>query len=99
MITDLKTIAPAIDFGLGLTTLQAQAGQPVTVWLQTLYNRQAYTFILQCTGTVTKVSNYQYRVTFATPGNYTLQMAVTPVSKGTTRMSNILDLTVTEPNG
>ena len=99
MISDLKTLTPSIDFGLGLTTLQAQAGQPVTVWLQTLYNQQAYTFILQCTGTVTKVSNYQYKVTFATPGTYTLQLAVTPVNKGTSLMSNILDLTVTEPNG
>jgi hypothetical protein len=99
MISELKTLTPVIDFGLGLHTTALPAGQPVTVWLQALYNQAAYTFALETTGTVTKISNYQYRVTFATPGTYTIQLAVTPVSKGTNLMSNILDLTVTEPNG
>lgn len=95
MISDFKTLPPVIDFGLGTTALQVQAGTPVTVWLQTLYNPQAYTFMLQCQGTVNKISNYRYEVTFATAGNYTIQLAVMPVKKGTTSlMSNILDLTV-----
>ena len=94
MISEYKNLTPAIDFGLGLTTMQATAGQPVTVWLQTLYNRQAYTFMLQCEGTVNKISDYRYEVTFATPGSYTIQLAVTPVNKGASLMSNTIDLTV-----
>lgn len=99
MISEYKNLVPAIDFGLGLNTVTVPAGQPVTVWLQTLYNQQAYTFALQTTGAVNKISNYQYTVTFATPGTYTLQLAVTPADKSIALMSNILDLTVTEPNG
>lgn len=94
MINDLKHLPPAIDFGFGTTKTQATVGQPVTVWLQTLYNKEAYIFYLQCTGTVTKISDYQYRVTFSTPGEHTIQLAVTPKTKAAGLQSNILDLTV-----
>lgn len=100
MIGTIQSIAPKIDFGQGRVTLQAQAGQPVVVWLQTVYNKSYYTFTLQTTGTVIKISDYEYHVTFSTPGTYTVQMAVARANKKETPlMSNILDLTVIQPNG
>ena len=99
MIHAIRNVVPAIDFGHGITTKEITAGQPVIVWLQTIYNRQAYDFMLQCGGSVNKISDYEYAVTFATPGSYALKLVISSKDKSITLQSNILNLTVTEQNG
>jgi len=95
MIQQLKTITPAIDLGFGITQKQVATSIPVTVWLNTLYNSQAYTCSIFALGaTVNKISNYQYNVTYATPGNYTVNMSVNSIDKTISLASNILNITV-----
>lgn len=99
MIQNLKTAKPNIDFGFGTLNKETIVGNSVTVWLQTLYNQEAYNFQLNCSGTVTRISNYQYEVNFSTPGSYAVQMAITPKTKAASLLSNILFVNVTEQNG
>lgn len=96
MIQDVKNAVPAIDFGFGNLTKVAVTGEEVTVWLQTLYNQDAYTFALQTAGTVTKISNYEYRVAFAQAGSHPLQVVVSTIGKTKSLASNILNLNVTD---
>lgn len=95
MIQNIKYIPPYIDFGFGVTTKNTAKNNPVTVWLSTLYNQEAYTFSLTGPGTITKVSNYEYTVTHNTPGIYNLQLIVTLKATNTPFESNILTLTLT----
>jgi hypothetical protein len=95
MIKKLKSIQPAIDFGNGNTTMQISTGETVTVWLSTLYNQEAYSFNLQADGLqAIRISDYEYRVTPALPGSYTLQMAIISIDKTISLTSNTLTLTV-----
>lgn len=95
MIKELKNIPPAIDFGNGNTIMSIDAGETVTVWLCTLYNRQAYNFNLHADGQeAVRISDYEYRVTPALPGNYKLQMAILSIDKTISLVSNQLTLTV-----
>ncbi|RYD94286.1 MAG: hypothetical protein EOP54_17765 [Sphingobacteriales bacterium] len=96
MITTLKNIPPYIDFGFGITQMETTVGQPVTVWLNTLYNQEAYTFALSAPGAeVTKISNYQYQLTYATAGSYVISMDVAHAENTKSLESNILNITVT----
>ena len=95
MIQQLKNIPPFIDFGFGITQVQVTAGQPVTVWLTTLYNQDVYTFSLTAQGTVTKISNYEYVVAQTQPGTYTIKLGVNTSDKKISLVSNILTLIVT----
>jgi len=96
MIHELKNITPFISFDFGITQAQAAVGQPVTVWLGTLYNQEAYTFVLSAPGAVvTKISNYEYAVAYAAADSYQVSMAVVNTAKTTSLASNILNLTIT----
>lgn len=94
MIQQLKNLPPAISFGLGSTAAQASAGKPVTVWLGTLYNRDAYAFTLNTEGTVQKISDYEYRVVFDAPGEYHINLTVNSIRKGISLQSNSITLNV-----
>ncbi|KGO91742.1 PKD domain-containing protein [Flavobacterium subsaxonicum] len=95
MIQQLKTLTPFIHFGLGANQKQVAAGQPVTIWLDTLYNQEAYTFRLAAVGSqITKISNYEYQVTYAAAGSYTINFTVNSADKTISLASNTLNLTV-----
>ena len=95
MIDQLKNIPPAIDFGFGIMQKQVAVNTPVTVWLNTLYNQEVYSFALTAQGAVTKISNYEYVVTRAQPGTYTIKLSVSTTNKKISLESNILTLIVT----
>jgi len=95
MIQQLKNIPPLIDFGFGLTSIQAAVNTPVTVWLNTLYNQEAYSFTLRATGAVTKISNYEYEIAYPQPGTYLIAMGVSTTDKKISLESNILTVIVT----
>ncbi|MXN91290.1 hypothetical protein GR160_08615 [Flavobacterium sp. Sd200] len=96
MIHQLKTITPFIDFGFGITQLNTTANTPFTVWLQTLYNQNAYTFTLMATnGQVTQISNYEYIVVYPEPGTYQINITVDSANKRISLDSNILTVIVT----
>ncbi|KGO85726.1 hypothetical protein Q765_15010 [Flavobacterium rivuli WB 3.3-2 = DSM 21788] len=95
MIQQLKNIPPNIDFGFGITKQEVAVNTPVTVWLNTLYNQDVYGFTLHATGVVTKISNYEYVVTYPLPGTYTLTLGVGTKDKKISLDSNILTLIVT----
>lgn len=94
MIEQLKNIRPYIDFGFGITEKTIEAGQPVTVWLSTLYNTAEYDFSLDTAGEINKISDYEYEVIFTNPGEYELYLSVIPVSKKISLQSNVITLTV-----
>lgn len=94
MIEELKNIRPFISFGSGVTQREVQAGETVTVWLGTLYNQNIYSFTLVAGGTVHKVSNYEYRVTYTTPGTHTIYLVVNTKVKGSDLQSNTITLNV-----
>lgn len=96
MINQLKTLPPFIDYGLGITQQQVTAGTPVTVWLNTLYNQETYSFLLHAVGAaVTRISNYEYTITATIPGTYTITMTIGTANKKISLASNILTLIVT----
>lgn len=95
MIQEIHTIAPEIDFGFGHTVKKVAAGTHVTIWLSTIYNRDAYSFTLTAPGSIVAVSPYEYTVTHSTPGVYTLMLAVTHKATGLRLVSNTLNLTLT----
>jgi hypothetical protein len=94
MIEQYKNAPPFIDFGFARTLLQVAAGEPVTVWLNTLYNQDVYRFALSVRGTVTKISNYEYEVTCPNPGTYEIKLGVSTSNKKISLESNILTLIV-----
>ena len=94
MIQEIHTITPQIDFGFGQTVKRVTAGTPVTIWLSTLYNRDAYSFDLTAPGTVTKVSDYEYTVMHTVSGVYSPQLTVTHKATGLRLVSNTLNLTI-----
>lgn len=95
MIQNIQYIPPYINFGFGVTTKLSTIHKPITVWLSTLYNQEAYTFSLTGPGTITKVSNYQYTIAHNVPGLYNIQLVVTLKATNTPLESNILYLTLT----
>jgi hypothetical protein len=97
MINDIKNKVPSIDFGFGITAKTVATGQPVTIWLATLYNPEGYTFsLIAGQGKITVISDYEYEVTYSNSGIYELALAVLPLGKKTSLQSNILTVTVTE---
>lgn len=94
MINELKNLTPCISFGFGLTSASAVIGQPVTVWLQTLYNPEAYTFSLSAQGTVTKISDYEYEVAFGALGLYEIALIVSSKNSKTSLQSNVITVNV-----
>lgn len=96
MIEQLKNIPPVIDLGFGITQKQVAAAAPVTVWLNTLYNVSAYSFMLMAPqGSITIISDYEYEVTYAAPGTYEITLAVSTPDKKISLASNILNVIVT----
>lgn len=96
MIQQLATITPFIDFGFGLTNKEIVAEKPITIWLNTIYNQEVYSFTLIATGAaVTKISNYEYVVAYPLPGTYELKMIVGTANKKISLESNILNVIVT----
>ena len=92
MIYNVKKITPFIDFGFGVTEITVAAGKPVTVWLSTLYNRNAYTFELSAPGTVTKISDYEYLVDHDTEGLYPITLTVASKDGTISLVSNTITL-------
>lgn len=99
MITTLRKDQPFIGFELAMVSATAAVGQPVTVWLTTLFNQDAYTFSLTATGaTKTKIADNEWELTYAAPGTYQVQMKLTTaksIKKGFTLNSNIITVTIT----
>jgi len=96
MIHELKNITPFISFDFGITQTQAAVSQLVTIWLSTLYNQEAYTFVLSAPGAVvTKITNYEYFVAYPSAGSYQVSLTVVNTEKTTNLVSNILNLTIT----
>jgi hypothetical protein len=96
MIEQLKNAPPFIDFGFGRTHLQAAVGEPITVWLNTLYNKEQYNFNLLTRGTVTKISNYEYEIIYNQPGSYEVKLSVSTSNKKISLESNVLTITVSD---
>lgn len=95
MIQQIHTLTPEIDFGFGHMVKKVAAGIPVTVWLGTLYNLEAYNFELSAPGIITVVSPYEYTVTHNIPGVYSPVLTVTHIPTGLRLVSNTLNLTIT----
>ncbi|MHA3787460.1 hypothetical protein ACX0HA_04555 [Flavobacterium hauense] len=94
MIQQIHTVTPEIDFGFGQTVKREGAGVPVTIWLATIYNRDAYSFSLSAPGSITKLSDYEYTVIHTTPGVYSPVLTVTHKATGLRLVSNTLNLTI-----
>lgn len=94
MIVQSKTLAPFIDFGFGLVEKTVSAGTPVTVWQGNLYNTEYSSVINTPGGTYSKVSDYQYTVTYATPGTYNITVVVSNKDKTKNYTSNTITITV-----
>ena len=95
MIKELSTTRPFIDFGLGITATSTIAGTPVTVWLSTLYNSDAYTTGLNAPGgVVTRVTDYEYSVTYSAAGEHHISLFVNSTTRKTSLQSNTITLTV-----
>lgn len=95
MITELLHVTPDIDFGFGWQHAVTSISEPVTVWLNTVYNRNDYTitFIAPPGSKTTKLSDYEYSISYNAPGVYELQLEVS-TRAGITIMSNTITLTV-----
>jgi len=77
MIQELKTATPFITFGYGLTQMSVPGGTSVTVWLNTMFDQSVYSFQLVYSGaTMVKISNYEYRITYNTPGAHNIYLNV-----------------------
>jgi hypothetical protein len=96
MIEQLKNAPPFIDFGFGRTVSQISVGDPVTVWLNTLYNTELYNFNLLTRGTVTRISNYEYEIIYNQPGSYEVKLSVSTSNKKISLESNVLTITVSD---
>jgi hypothetical protein len=95
MIQEIKSTTPVIDFGFGLSSLTALVGVPVTVWLQSLHNKDSYDFSINAADAlVIKVSDYQYSITFSTPGIRGVIMNVGTKDKLKGYVSNQITITV-----
>ncbi|KAF2518259.1 hypothetical protein E0W68_09550 [Flavobacterium salilacus subsp. salilacus] len=96
MIQEIKNRPPYIH----ITDLKISfpVGENITVWLSGQYNEAEYNYSLTAIGAATneKVSNYEYSLTYDTPGTYTLFAVLTGkgATKGKELTSNILTLTV-----
>lgn len=92
---NIQQLPPQIDFGFGKTAQRVQSNTPVKIWLNTLYNTGAYTFsLITPYGSLNKASDYEYTLTIAQPGTYSISLAVTQKATGIRLMSNILTLTI-----
>jgi hypothetical protein len=94
MIKQLQNALPEIDFGLGATQTTTDTGIPVTVWLNTLYNLDAYVFILSTQGNVTKISDYEYQIVFYQTGTHEIKLDVISKTKKISLQSNTITVTV-----
>lgn len=96
MIPAYKHIPPFIDFGFGLTTLTVPLNKNITVWLNTIYNKEAYNFNLASQGaaSVNTISVYEYQLKYTQTGTYHISLTVTAKDATASLESNILTLTV-----
>ncbi|MCO6147520.1 hypothetical protein [Flavobacterium sp. NRK1] len=94
---NIQHIKPSIDFGFGATQKREETYTPVTLWLSTLYNTSAYTFEVlfpPSGGSLQKISDYEYRITYVDSGTYEISMAVTQKATGIRLVSNPVTLTI-----
>ncbi|MCR5863062.1 hypothetical protein LRS05_13410 [Flavobacterium sp. J372] len=95
MIHELRNTPPFIDFGFGITQHTVGVGQIATVWLSTLYNQDVYNTGLNANGAViTRVSSFEYEVTYSTPGTYEISLNVGSNTRKISLQSNTITLTV-----
>ncbi|GGB84045.1 hypothetical protein GCM10007424_25060 [Flavobacterium suaedae] len=96
MIAAIKNNPPKLSFGFGKTKKTVTANTSVTVWLSGQYNEQNYTYNLVAEGCSTKqsLSNYQHKLTYITPGSYTISAVLKATANQKDLTSNILTLTV-----
>lgn len=96
MITDYRNIQPYITFGFDKKEALAGLGEPITVWLGTIYNPEYSTNIIydSVKGSMTKVSDFQYVISFSEAGTYEIYIAVTDKDKTFTLQSNTITLTI-----
>lgn len=95
MIQQLRDIVPAINFDFGLSEKTISAGSDVIVWLDSIYNQDAYSFGISAVGSseINIISNYQYTITYDTPGTYEITVNVSIKGKSS-KTSNTLTITV-----
>lgn len=92
---NIQHIQPQIDLGFGVTQKSVGVQNAVTVWLNTLYNEDAYSFVLLLSqGSYTKMSDYEYILYYTQPGTYTISLIVTQKATGMRLESNTLTLTI-----
>ena len=94
MIHQLQNSSPYITFGFGQTVKTIAVGSPVTVWLNTLYNEQEYTFSLLAQADVTKVSAYQYSIVATRTGVIDISLIVSAKHRKISLQSNVLTLNI-----
>lgn len=98
MIYELQHMPPAIDFGFGITSISIKAGETVTVWQNTL-RPPGYKYKFTAVGArITTVSNFEYKLTYTTPGRYqaSIETIINVFGEDPNRgsLSNILKITV-----
>lgn len=96
MITELRSITPLIDFGFGIMARNAAIGETVTVWMNTIYNRDYSSNISYDTtkASMIKISDYEYQLTYNEAGNHDISIDVTGKDKSLKLSSNTITLTV-----
>ncbi len=97
MITDVKRMPPFIHFGFHEVERTIEAGQSIDVWLHTIYNLETYAIAIVSGLPKVKKSNYQYTITPAVAGTYTVYFTVQSKdpAKSIDLQSNSITLTVT----
>lgn len=96
MIVEYRTLIPFIDFGFGYDTKTAAIGEPVTVWLNTIYNPGYSSFISYDTtkASMVKISEYEYQLTYTEAGTHEIFIDISARDKALKLTSNTITLTV-----
>lgn len=98
MIFELRNKEPLIDFGFGAIEKTVSVNTPVTIWQNTIYNSKEYEYLLTYTDSVkatqTKVSDYEYQLSYNEPGVYSITIIVSNKAKSIGLTSNTITLNV-----
>lgn len=98
MIYQEQNRSPFISFDFGDTVKSVAVDTVVTVWLNTPYNQDEYQFDLiyqnASKAMVTKISNYEFEISYNEAGTYNLSFVVSNKGKSKSLTSNTITLTV-----
>jgi len=96
MIVEAKNRVPFIDFGFGFTDKTVNAGDNFTVWVSGQFNENNFVYSLSTNGspTITKVSNFEYIVSYASAGTYNITANLVAKDKRKSLISNTITINV-----